>query len=102
MKGLVRIDPDERTDLDDVHANLAKIIEQMPVDFVPLTIEGTNEHPKAIDFTNIIGTGFINFYIGYLNQDHMLQRSNFNRNPHFHALFELKRGFLLKRLKRGP
>ena len=58
MKGLVRIDPDERTDLDIVHANLAKIIEQMPVDFVPLTIEGTNNYPKAIDFTTIMGTGF--------------------------------------------
>ena len=41
-----------------VHANLARIIDQMPEDFVPLTIEGTNEHPKAIDFTNIMGTGF--------------------------------------------
>ena len=42
----------------DVQANLAKIIEQMPKDFVPLTIEGSNDHPKAIDFTNIIGRGF--------------------------------------------
>ena len=58
MKGLVRIDPKERTDLLDVQANLAKIIEQMPKDFVPLTIEGSNDHPKAIDFTNIIGRGF--------------------------------------------
>lgn len=65
MKGLVRIAPEERTNLDDVHADLAKIIEQMPEDFVPLTIEGSNEHPKAIDFTNIIGTGFLNFYISY-------------------------------------
>lgn len=65
MKGLVRIDPEERTNLDDVHVDLAKIIEQMPEDFVPLTIEGSNEHPKAIDFTNIIGTGFLNFYISY-------------------------------------
>ena len=63
MKGLVRIAPDERTDLGDVHADLAKIIEQMPEDFVPLTIEGSNEHPKAIDFTNIIGTGFLNFLL---------------------------------------
>ena len=58
MKGLVRIDPKERTDLLDVQANLTKIIEQMPNNFVPLTIEGSNEHPKAIDFTNIIGIGF--------------------------------------------
>ena len=65
MKGLVRIAPEERTNLDDVHADLAKIIEQMPEDFVPLTIEGSNEHPKAIDFTNIIGTGFLNFYMSY-------------------------------------
>jgi len=65
VKGLVRIDPEERTNLDDVHVDLAKIIEQMPEDFVPLTIEGSNEHPKAIDFTNIIGTGFLNFYISY-------------------------------------
>ena len=65
MKGLVRIAPEERTDLYDVHADLAKIIEQMPEDFVPLTIEGNNEHPKAIDFTNIIGTGFLNFFISY-------------------------------------
>jgi len=65
VKGLVRIAPEERTNLDDVHADLAKIIEQMPEDFVPLTIEGSNEHPKAIDFTNIIGTGFLNFYISY-------------------------------------
>ena len=63
MKGLVRIAPEERTNLDDVHADLAKIIEQMPEDFVPLTIEGSNEHPKAIDFTNIIGTGFLNFLL---------------------------------------
>ena len=41
MKGLVRIDPKERTDLLDVQANLAKIIEQMPNNFVPLTIEGS-------------------------------------------------------------
>ena len=65
MKGLVRIAPEERTNLDYVLADLAKIIEQMPEDFVPLTIEGSNEHPKAIDFTNIIGTGFLNFYISY-------------------------------------
>ena len=58
MKGLVRIDPEERTDLHDVHADLTKIIEQMPKDFVPLTLEGSNQHPKAIDFTNIIGRGF--------------------------------------------
>ena len=80
MKGLVRIDPEERTDLDIVHADLAKIIEQMPEDFVPLTIEGTNKHPKAIDFT-IIGTRFRNFYISYLKLDNVLHRSMFNSNP---------------------
>ena len=52
--------------MDIVQANLAKIIEQMPEDFVSLTIQGINEYPKAIDFTNIIGTGFRNYFIRIL------------------------------------
>ena len=58
MKGLVRINPKKRTDLDIVRVKLTKIINEMPAYFVPLTIEGNNEYPIAIDFMNIIGSGF--------------------------------------------
>ena len=58
VKGLLRINPKERTDLRDVRRELTIIISEMPANCVLLAIEGTNEYPKAIDFTTVMGTGF--------------------------------------------
>ena len=58
---MVRIDPKERTNLLDVRANLSKISDQMPEDFIPLTIKFTNVDSKAIDL-KLFKNNFIRNY----------------------------------------